>query len=281
MKFSLQKIALYNCILGLFFSTCAYSLPGLNPKFFAEAYDETVNFEREGNNTITAGHLIQGVKFPELGLVKSAEFYFKQRYGSDANKDYWNNRGELITGTRIRFFSKIYVAVFYEYIRGWYMGDNNTNNPNPYGDTYEDMRYGFIFWQGLDNEYKKKWKTNIPLSFWDEIYADAVRYKRDDNNFASYTNIRAGERLVRVGKMAFDVYGAFYYAWDTNKDYWNNKFEYGLGFRLKPWSDLDLSLFYETLDGQYLKRKGRYPLHHGLNYSDHRFGILFWYGLGF
>ena len=274
----------YILTVGVFLSLLcsdAFAFIGVNPKLFAEAYDETINFHRDGDNTITSGHLIEGLKATSDGFVKSTELYLKQRYGSDANKDYWNNRGEMILGGRIRFFSKIYLAFFYEYIFGWYMGDTNQTNPNPYGDSFRDTRYGLIFWQGADKEYAKERNQHFPLSFWDEIYADAIHYQKDDNNVASFTNIRAGYRLLRIHKTVFDVYSAWYFAWDINKDYWNNKFELGPGLRIKPWDDLELSLFVEFLNGYYIDRNGRYPLPGGKEFNDRRYGVLFWHGLGF
>jgi hypothetical protein len=142
------------------------------------------------------------------------------------------------------------------------------------------MRYGLIFWQGVDLEHENKPKDNLPFTFWDEIYADAIIYKRNENNFISYTNIMLGTRMVRIHKSVLDLYVASYYAFDTKNDYWNNKFDYGLGFRLKPWTDLELSLFLEFLNGQYIERHGRYPNPNDLKYKDRRYGILFWFGLG-
>ena len=267
----------------LFFMVVSSSLAdiGLSPKWFAEIYDETINFQRDGDNTISCAHAIEGIKLQFPAYVKTLDIYLKQRYGSDANRDYWNNRSEIMAGARIRFFSKIYVALFYEYIHGWDMGKANSKNPNPYDRNYEDMRYGFIFWQGMDVESKHAWKKNFPLSFWDEIYADAILYKSNDNNFISYTNLRTGARLARLYQSILDIYFALYYGIDSNKDFWNNKYEFGLGFRIKPWTELDLSLFIEFLNGYYIERNGRYPNPYKSFYQDKRFGILFWHGLGF
>ena len=253
---------------------------GLKTSWFVEGYNETINLQYDGGNTVGSSHLIEGIKYQFPAFINTMDLYLKQRYGSDANRDYWNNRGEFMLGMRMRFFKKIYVALFYEYIRGWYVGDANSQNPNPYGNSYEDMRYGLIFWQGMDLEYKDKWTDYFPITFWDEIYADAIFYKRNENNFISYTNIMAGTRWVRIHKSVFDTYVALYYGFDTNKDFWNNKIDYGLGFRLKPWTDLELSLFLEFLNGQYLERNGRYPIPDDLNYKNRRYGVLFWFGLG-
>jgi len=253
---------------------------GLKYKLFAEAYSETINFQRDGDNTITSAHVLEGVKL-SVPNISTLDVYLKQRYGSDANRDYWNNRGEFALGARLRFFKKIYLAFFYEYIQGRYFGEDNNNNPNPYGSNFQDSRYGFIFWQGLDWEYKHRWKKNFPFSFWDEIYADGLFLKRDHNNFISFTNIRAGIRLTRIYKTVIDVYGVSYFGIDKNKDFWNNKIEYGPSIRIKPWSDLELNLYVEFLNGSYIDKNGRYENPYGKNYTDRRIGLTFWHGLGF
>ena len=152
-------------IMALFPAIHVSAKIGIQHSWFAEVYDETINIDRDGDNTVTSAHFIEGIKFQFPNFIKTLEVYLKQRYGSDANRDYWNNRGEIMLGTRVRFFRKIYVALFYEYIRGWYMGEANSQNPNPYGESYEDMRYGLIFWQGMDMENKKKWKENSHIFY--------------------------------------------------------------------------------------------------------------------
>ena len=117
---------------------------GLKSKIFAEAYSETINFQRDGDNTIASAHVLEGLKLM-VPNISTLDIYMKQRYGSDANRDYWNNRGEFALGARIRFFKKIYLAFFYEYIEGRYIGRENSDNPNPYGTHFQDTRSGFIF----------------------------------------------------------------------------------------------------------------------------------------
>ena len=253
---------------------------GISTKFFAEAYDETINFHREGNNMITMAQVLEGIRV-HIPKISTIDLYLKQRYGSDANRDYWNNRGELMLGTRMRFFKKIYFALFYEYIQGKYFDVQNSDNPNPYGSNYEDMRYGLLFWQGFDAEYTDRWTTRLPLTFWDEIYADAIFYKKDSNNFISYLNIKAGARLIRLHKTVIDVYAVNYFSIDKHGDFWNNKFEFGVGLRIKPWTDLELGLFVESLKGAYMDRDGRYVNPYDESYDDVRFGVLFWHGIGF
>ncbi len=275
-----------NILLFLIFFFPILSVPrvyadiGLNSKLFAEVYSETINFQREGYNTITSSHALEGVKL-SIPDISTLDVYMKQRYGSDANRDYWNNRGEFMFGARLRFFKRIYFAFFYEYVQGRYIGQGNSENPNPYGSYFQDTRYGMIFWQGMDLEYKKRWKKAFPISFWDEIYADALVLKRNDNNMISFTNVRAGGRLARIHKTVLDLYAVTYFGIDKNKDFWNNKIEYGIGVRTKPWSDLEFVLYIEFLNGSFIDKNGRYENPYEKNYTDKRIGLTFWHGLGF
>jgi len=253
---------------------------GLSTKFFAEVYNETTNMQREGQNTITMTQSLQGTR-THIPKFCTIDLYIKERFGSDANRDYWNNRGELMLGARVRLLKKVYLGAFYEYIRGKYFGIENNENPNPYGLNYEDMRCGLIFWHGMDREFIDRWTKMIPFSFWDEIYADAIYYKRDDKNYIYYINGRAGIRLIRIYKTVLDIYGVNYFICDKNGDFWNNKFEFGSGIRLKPWTDLDLSIYVEFLRGSFWERDGRYTNPYEPEYTDVRVGVLFWHGWGY
>ena len=236
-KICKHKFTLLVFLLQVIIAKTCLAEIGLQPKFFAEVYSETIKMRKEGNNVITMTQSMQGIRLtiPKLGKIK---IYLKERIGGDANRDYWNNRGEVMLGLRIRFFQKIFFAIYFEYINGKYFNLETSDNPNPYGLTFKDIRGGFIFWQGLDAEHTDRWSKTVPLSFWDEIYSDITYYKKDDNNIIGYLNCKAGARFIRVHKTVLDYYFVSYLMFDKNADFWNNKLEYGIGFRIKPWTDL-------------------------------------------
>ena len=283
-KKSIQIIFRHGFIFGVIllqfiFTKQSLAQAGFKPKFFAEVYSETIKLRREGNNVTSMAQSMQGIKLtiPKFSRVK---IYLKERIGGDANRDYWNNRGEVMLGLRLRFFQKIFFAIYFEYISGKYFNVENNENPNPYGSTFKDIRGGFIFWQGFDAEYKDRWTKTFPFSFWDEIYSDITYYKKDDNNIIGYLNVKAGARIFRVHKTVLDYYFVSYSMFDKHGDFWNNKLDFGIGFRIKPWTNLELSLFVETLKGTYLDRNGRYENPHLSQYNDVRIGLLFWHGIG-
>ena len=266
-------------LFQLFFTNLCFAQIGFRPKFFAEVYSETIKLRREGNNVTSMAQSMQGIKLniPKFCRVK---IYLKERIGGDANRDYWNNRGEVMLGVRFRFFQKIFFALYCEFINGKYFDVENNDNPNPYGSNFKDIRGGIIFWQGFDAEYRDRWTKTFPISFWDEIYSDITYYKKDTDNIIGYLNIKAGARIFRVHKTALDYYFVNYTMADKHGDFWNNKLDFGIGFRIKPWTDLELSLFAETIRGTYFDRDGRYENPHLSEYTDVRIGILFWHGIG-
>lgn len=249
-------------------------------RFFAELYNETISMGREERNIITMTQALQGARAHIPG-ISTIDVYFKESFGGDANQDYWNNRGELMLGARARFFQKIYLAFFGEYMQGRYFGSESSRYLNPYGSNYEDVRYGLIFWQGWDRGWYSPEMKRVPLSFWEEIYADFIHYQRDSDNNILNMKVKAGIRMLRINKTAVDLYGIQYFNYDTNGDFWNNRAEFGLGTQVKPWTDCALSLFVELLRGSYIERNGRYVNPYPKKYDEVRAGLVFWYGREF
>lgn len=273
--------ALFSVILLL-----AFLLPGavaeaaaqekIGTRFFAEAYDETIYQRREGRNTVTMAQLYEGLRkpLPGIGIWDS---YLKVRYGGDANKDFWNNRGEVMFGTRLRFFEKLYLALYGEYVRGEYL--DYDEEAMPYDPSYEDWRCGLVFWHGWD---PGGWapESRLPLTPWSEVYADAHYLDKDDRNIVYYIEGKLGLQLLRVHKTRLDLYGVLYAYYDRNADFWNNHADIAPGLRFTPWSDLDLNIRLEYLFGQYYNRRGRYENPYATSYEDLRLGLFFWYGWG-
>ena len=261
------------CLLPAY-PAMAQTEPG--SRFFAEAYDETIYQRREGKNTVTMAQLYEGMRTPVPG-IGVWDLYLKIRYGSDANKDFWNNRGEMMVGTRLRFFEKIYLAISGEYVRGEYV--DYDSEAMPYAPSYEDWRTGVVLWHGWD---PGGWapQSPTPLTMWSELYADANYLDKDDHNVIYYLEGKVGVQLLRLHKTRLDVYGVLYAAYDKNADYWNNHADIAPGLRFTPWSDVDLSIRCEYLWGEYYDRDGRYENSSSRRYQDLRVGLFFWYGWG-
>jgi hypothetical protein len=252
---------------------------GIKTNLFTEVYDETIRFKREGKNTITMAQALEGARLtiPRFSFV---DIYAKQRFGGDANRDFWNNRGEFILGTRVRLLKKVSLTAFYEYVYGQYLDVGKNGQSHAQNPAFEDRRYGLFIWQEWDAEIAHRWTPTIPMTFWDEIYADLVQYRSEENNIIGYLNARAGARIMRINKTVLDFYLVTYQLYDKNGFYWNNRNEIGLGLRIKPHTGLQLCLFFEILKGNNILRSGKYENPNDPIYEDVRFGLLFWRGWG-
>ncbi len=281
------RCPVFRTVPALLLALLAIAAPGparagssLEPKLFAELYSETISLGRENRNLITMTQAIQGLRLRVPGLT-TIDVYLKGRFGGDSDRDYWNNRGELMGGARVRFFQKIYLGLFAEYIQGKYFDIDKPHYQNPYASNYEDLRYGLIFWQGWDRAWSVPQTGRLPLSFWEEIYSELIHFRRDRNNSICFLKAKAGLRMLRVHKTTVGLYGVHHLNLDTNGDFWNNRTELGLGTRVTPWTDIGLSLFVEFLAGTYLERGGRYANPYPMKYDELRVGLIFWYGREF
>ncbi|MFC1682791.1 hypothetical protein ACFL0G_01105 [Candidatus Zixiibacteriota bacterium] len=267
-------------LLGIMLYQPARAGSVIQTNLFGEVYNETISLGREERNIITMMQALQGARARIAG-ISTVDLYLKQRFGGDSNRDYWNNRGELMIGARARFFEKVYLALYGEYIQGRYFDSESSRYPNPYGSNYEDIRYGLIFWQGWDRAWYSPNTKRFPLSFWEEIYADFTHFQKDrDNNILSMKG-KAGLRMLQAHKTVVDLYAIQYFNYDTNGDFWNNRAESGLGTQIKPWTDYSFSLFVEFLRGSYYERDGRYENPYRMKYNEVRAGLILWWGREF
>jgi hypothetical protein len=65
---------------------------------------------------------------------------------------------------------------------------------------------------------------------------------------------------------------------DVNKDFWNNRIDFGPGIWFRPVLHFGFKFFIEWLQGYYFDVKGKYYNPHPKQYNDRRMGIIFWYG---
>ena len=243
---------------------------------WGEFYDESTLSQKDRSNFNSLFHIRQGFNLNWTPYV-TLQAYLFYRYGKDMKRDFWNNRSETGIGFRSRFFEKVYLAWFIEYLRGLYHNIPE-NYPQPKEKTYMDFRTGLIFWYGWDTYYEpSKWASH-PMIFWGDIYGDLTYYRKDRNNTIGYLQGKWGFHLLRVWTITIDGYAAAYLTKDKNKDYWNNYAEFGPGIWLQPWIDLDLKFYIEWLRGTYFDIQGVDPNPDPQQYQDRKIGLLFWLG---
>lgn len=245
-------------------------------KSWGEIYNESTAFRRNDDNLIASSHIRQGLRFYWTSSIYT-EMYTLIRYGKDLHRDFWNNRFELGFGLRTRFFKKLFLAFYTEWIEGSYLKIPD-EYPQPYDKRYNDLRAGLIFWYGWDKWFSPKRWIAIPIIFWGEIYSEINYFRSQENNVTGYMQSRVGFHLIRLWKSDIDVYGVVNAMKDVKNYFWNNKAEGGGGVWLKPWSELSLKFYAEWIGGMYYGIEGEDPNPYSQRYWDRRVGVLLWIG---
>lgn len=244
--------------------------------FWGEFYNESTSFQRNQDNLISSSHIKQGLRVYLIPRMP-VETYLVLRYGKDLHRDFWNNRVEAGLGFRAILSRRVFLAIYLESIRGYYVKIPE-GYPQPSEREYGDFRSGLIFWHGWDKTFPTSALISFPLNHFGELYSDVSYYRNQRNNVIGYFHAKSGLHLFRFWKSAIDGYGAIYSMKDINKDFWNNKVEFGPGIWLKPVPNLDLKVFVEWLQGYYFGIAGEDPNPYSQRYRDRRAGIIFWIG---
>ena len=255
-------------------SVCSETPNKINVKLWGELYNESVSFYRVEENFISCSHIRQGVKIYRVHKI-SFEPYFLFRYGKDLQKDFWNNKFETGVGFRLRWSQNIFLAIYPEWIRGHYI-DMSEEYAHYSSENYNDFRTGLIFWYGWDKQLFAAPSAYFPLNYWGELYSDVTYYRSQRNNVIGYFSAKVGFRPLKLWISTIDFYATAYLSKDVNKDFWNNKVEYGPGIWFRP--IYDLKLYIEWIWGNYFGIEGLDPNPYNQNYWDRRMGIIFWIG---
>jgi len=100
-------------------------------------------------------------------------------------------------------------------------------------------------------------------------------YSRFDDNVIGYLQFREGLRLVDAGPSTLAGYWRLNLAKDTNRDFFNNLTEVGVGADLHPFRGSGVILRGEYLRGFYFGIEGRDLNPFGSTYDDFRFTLVF------
>ena len=70
---------------------------------------------------------------------------------------------------------------------------------------------------------------------WAEVYAESESMHHEDYNLISDLSVRLGIHALKIQGNDLDLYfkGRIYA--DRDRLYWNNRYEFGLGTRYRPW----------------------------------------------
>ena len=136
--------------------------------------------------------------------------------------------------------------------------------------------------RGVPQDSTIKSKETIPLfkriRLWGEFYDESVITQKNDNNLISFSHVRQGFRLPLSSKLSVESYLLLRYGKDLHRDFWNNRFESGLGLRIRFSYKIFLAFYLEDIWGTYFKIPAEYPQPAKKSYNDFRTGLIFWYG---
>jgi tetratricopeptide (TPR) repeat protein len=104
--------------------------------------------------------------------------------------------------------------------------------------------YGVYASSAFPTRAKLSWKP------WTDVYSSIGYYSRYENVIA-YHKWRMGIRFFEAGALGMDIYLVGNFGWDTNREFYNNIAEGGVGFRLVPDYSWGLNLVAEVHRGFY------------------------------
>ena len=113
---------------------------------------------------------------------------------------------------------------------------------------------------------------------WGEFYDESTASQKTKDNFITFAHIRKGLKLPLTSRLSIESYILLRYGKDLNRDFWNNRFEAGLGLRIRFSHKIFLAWYTELIAGRYLKIPDEFPQAAKAAYGDFRSGLIFWYG---
>jgi hypothetical protein len=143
---------------------------------------------------------------------------------------------------------------------------------------------GLILWsQGFRtlsalSQTDENGSVNKQWTQWGEFYDESTRSQRNRDNFISFSHIRQGLRKPFSSTLSIETYLLLRYGKDLHRDFWNNRFEWGPGWRLRFSQKIFLAYYVEYILGTYLNIPDENPQLAQKKYNDIRTGLIFWYG---
>ncbi len=120
--------------------------------------------------------------------------------------------------------------------------------------------------------FKKIFKEML----WTEVYFQGKYSSKDRDNTIIEPWIKEGLHLFNINDKPLDLYFKQSLFLDTNGDYWNNRYGYGIGVRYKPFEKYGLILYSEAIRFHYTGREGRDKNKDESPYNDIQSGAAFW-----
>ncbi|HAK97209.1 MAG TPA: hypothetical protein DCM87_20025 [Planctomycetes bacterium] len=119
-------------------------------------------------------------------------------------------------------------------------------------------------------------KRALADAAWGELYIEGVRDPSEDDNAVGFIDLKNGARVARLWGADLYVYGRLRAYKDINGDFWNNRFSYGPGVRLRPFAGWGMILFADYLWGEYYGIENEEENPYSRRYRGLESGAAFW-----
>lgn len=143
------------------------------------------------------------------------------------------------------------------------------------GRLRSDFRGGFAFYKDWGSEAEYSFGPTYPMAFKADIYGDAIYFSRY-RNYIFTLRVRPGIEVLRYGVASLILYFRGFLSQDTQREFFNNLFEYGIGAGLIPNDRINLAIRFEFTQGHYLPAGGGSKNPYGLNYHNNLYGVNFY-----
>lgn len=235
---------------------CTFRSKVLPSPFFADFYYSPLAENRFGNiyNSLNA----------RLGIVVDPthewEVYVSTRFNKDkksiggaAPAIYSDNSVIYAGGMSLKPISSIPIKFYAE--AGYGHDVTARNRPS----NRKDFRWGATFFQNWGAKPAYSGTLSFPFKHIGDAQGDVSYYSRYDNNWIGTFRIREGLRVLALKGASVNGYAKGQFIFDTNKEFFNNLYEYGAGIAIQPTYLTNFVIRAEKIWGNYIKVNSRSP----------------------
>jgi len=251
-KDSEEKKKLYETLVNL----STFRTKVLPSPFFAEIYYSPL-YENRFGNTINSMNT-------RLGVVIEPTHEWEVYVGTRFNKDkksiggtapaiYSDNSVIYAVGMSLKPISSIPIKFYVE--SGYGHDVTSRNRPS----NRKDLRGGVVGFQNWGAKPVYSDILSFPFKHIGDAQGDVSYYSRYDNNWIGTFRIREGLRVLAFKGASVNCYAKGQFLFDTNKEFFNNLYEYGAGIAVQPTYLTNFVIRTEKVWGNYIKVNSRSP----------------------
>lgn len=174
---------------------------------------------------------------------------------------YQDSTSIFALGTQIRPFTNIPMVAFFE------AGKARNLVPGVEPHWRGDLRGGLAYYNEWGHEAQFTFHPTFPFKFIADVYGDAIYYSRYQN-WIGTVRFRPGLEIFSYLASSIDLYFRGFVIEDTQRQFYNNLTEYGLGVAFIPSNRYNIAFRYEFTQGHYLPSGSPDPNPYGPNYHN-------------